>query len=115
MAQILIVEDEHRIASFVAKGLRAEGHQPTIAVDGPSALAATVRPGVDGIVVTAGERRATFLPAVWPRVGGVDAFLRFLWAKAGLVPGTWPQGVQLHRYTTATATSPPPRTPLDPA
>ena len=38
MAQILIVEDEHRIASFVAKGLRAEGHQPTIAVDGPTGL-----------------------------------------------------------------------------
>ena len=30
MAQILIVEDEQRIASFVAKGLRAEGHQPTV-------------------------------------------------------------------------------------
>lgn len=38
MAQILIVEDEERIASFVAKGLRAEGHQPTVAVDGPSGL-----------------------------------------------------------------------------
>lgn len=38
MAQILIVEDEARIASFVAKGLRAEGHQPTVAVDGPSGL-----------------------------------------------------------------------------
>ncbi|WP_210441551.1 response regulator transcription factor [Nocardioides xinjiangensis] len=38
MAQILIVEDEERIASFVAKGLRAEGHQPTIAGDGPRGL-----------------------------------------------------------------------------
>ena len=38
MAQILIVEDEERIASFVAKGLRAEGHQPTVAADGPSGL-----------------------------------------------------------------------------
>ena len=26
MARILIVEDEERIASFVAKGLRADGH-----------------------------------------------------------------------------------------
>lgn len=34
MAHILIVEDEDRIASFVAKGLRAEGHQTTIAKDG---------------------------------------------------------------------------------
>ena len=30
MARILIVEDEERIASFVAKGLRAEGHQTTV-------------------------------------------------------------------------------------
>ncbi|MDT0203333.1 response regulator transcription factor [Nocardioides sp. AE5] len=38
MARILIVEDEARIASFVAKGLRAEGHQTTVAEDGPTGL-----------------------------------------------------------------------------
>ncbi|MFT3873728.1 MAG: response regulator transcription factor [Nocardioides sp.] len=38
MAAILIVEDEERIASFVAKGLRAEGHQPTVVGDGRQAL-----------------------------------------------------------------------------
>ncbi len=38
MAHILIVEDEQRIASFVAKGLRAEGHQPIVATDGPGGL-----------------------------------------------------------------------------
>lgn len=38
MAQILIVEDEERIASFIAKGLRAEGHQPTVVGDGPGGL-----------------------------------------------------------------------------
>lgn len=38
MARILIVEDEQRIASFVAKGLSAEGHRTTVAVDGPSGL-----------------------------------------------------------------------------
>ncbi len=34
MARLLIVEDEQRIASFLAKGLTAEGHQTTIADDG---------------------------------------------------------------------------------
>ncbi|WP_028661020.1 response regulator transcription factor [Nocardioides insulae] len=34
MAHILIVEDEARIASFVAKGLRADGHQATVVDDG---------------------------------------------------------------------------------
>ena len=38
MAAILIIEDEARIASFVAKGLRAEGHQTTIATDGEEGL-----------------------------------------------------------------------------
>jgi DNA-binding response OmpR family regulator len=38
MARILIVEDEERIASFVAKGLRADGHQTTVAADGHSGL-----------------------------------------------------------------------------
>ena len=38
MSRVLIVEDEERIASFVAKGLRAEGHQATIAGDGPTGL-----------------------------------------------------------------------------
>ncbi|GEP34276.1 DNA-binding response regulator [Nocardioides szechwanensis] len=39
MARILIVEDEARIASFVAKGLRAEGHVVTVAADGVLGLA----------------------------------------------------------------------------
>ncbi|MFA6297588.1 MAG: response regulator transcription factor [Nocardioides sp.] len=38
MARILIVEDEARIASFVAKGLRAEGHVVIVVRDGVSGL-----------------------------------------------------------------------------
>ncbi len=38
MARILIVEDEHRIASFVGKGLRAEGHTAVAVADGPTGL-----------------------------------------------------------------------------
>lgn len=38
MARILIVEDEARIASFVAKGLRAEGHVATVVGDGVTGL-----------------------------------------------------------------------------
>ncbi|MAY98110.1 response regulator transcription factor [uncultured Nocardioides sp.] len=34
MARILIVEDEERISAFIAKGLRADGHLPTVVVDG---------------------------------------------------------------------------------
>lgn len=38
MASILIVEDEERIASFVAKGLRADGHAVTVVADGVDGL-----------------------------------------------------------------------------
>ena len=38
MARILIVEDEERIASFVSKGLAADGHRTTVAVDGRAGL-----------------------------------------------------------------------------
>ncbi|HEV2797932.1 MAG TPA: response regulator transcription factor [Nocardioides sp.] len=63
MAHILIVEDEERIASFVAKGLRAEGHRPTVATDGPGGLDEALSgrydlmvldiglPGMDGFAV----------------------------------------------------------------
>jgi len=38
MNRILIVEDEDRIASFVAKGLKAEGFTPTVVGDGITGL-----------------------------------------------------------------------------
>ena len=63
MARILIVEDEERIASFVAKGLRAEGHQTAVVGDGESGLDEALSgqfdllvldiglPGMDGFAV----------------------------------------------------------------
>ncbi len=38
MARILIVEDEERIASFLAKGLAADGHRTTAVADGRTGL-----------------------------------------------------------------------------
>ncbi|NRQ50303.1 response regulator transcription factor [Aeromicrobium stalagmiti] len=38
MNRILIVEDEERISSFVAKGLKAEGFTPTVVADGVTGL-----------------------------------------------------------------------------
>jgi AmmeMemoRadiSam system protein A len=63
-------------------------------------LATTVRPGVDGLLVTAGSRRATFLPSVWEMVPEVDMFLRMLWEKAGLRAGSWPRRTTVARYST---------------
>lgn len=46
--KLLIIEDESRVADFVARGLQAEGHTPVVARDGRSGLAAalTVEPAV---------------------------------------------------------------------
>ncbi|WP_418058609.1 response regulator transcription factor [Pimelobacter simplex] len=57
MARILIVEDEERIASFVAKGLRAEGHQTTVAGDGLTGLDHALSGDFDLLVLDIGLPR----------------------------------------------------------
>ncbi|UNX54382.1 response regulator transcription factor [Georgenia sp. TF02-10] len=54
MAQILVVEDEPGISSFVAKGLRAAGHQPTAVATGREALAHAHTGGYDLMVLDIG-------------------------------------------------------------
>jgi DNA-binding response OmpR family regulator len=54
VARILIVEDEQRIAAFVAKGLKAEGHQATVVADGPSGLDEALGGGYDLLVLDIG-------------------------------------------------------------
>jgi AmmeMemoRadiSam system protein A len=51
-----------------------------------------------GLVVEAGRRRATFLPAVWEQLPEPRAFLSALWRKAGLAPGEWPTGTAIEVY-----------------
>jgi DNA-binding response OmpR family regulator len=70
VARILIVEDETRISSFVAKGLQAEGHRTTTATDGHAGLDLAVTgdfdlvildiglPGMDGFEVLSQMRAA---------------------------------------------------------
>jgi len=52
--RILIAEDEERIASFVAKGLRAEGFSPTVVADGQSALEHALAGEADLVVLDIG-------------------------------------------------------------
>ncbi len=47
-------------------------------------LVAQLRPGVDGLILAAGERRGTFLPQVWDQLGEAETFLAHLKRKAGL-------------------------------
>ncbi|MFE7505170.1 response regulator transcription factor [Promicromonospora sp. NPDC057488] len=54
MNQILIAEDEERIAQFVRKGLKAHGFQPTVVSDGASALGHAMSGGYDLMVLDIG-------------------------------------------------------------
>jgi two-component system copper resistance phosphate regulon response regulator CusR len=52
--RILIVEDEERIASFVEKGLRANGFATSVAADGDQALAAARASEFDLVILDLG-------------------------------------------------------------
>ncbi len=74
MYRILIVEDEARISSFIAKGLKAEGFTPTVVADGITGLDYALTgefdlvvldiglPGLDGFRIL--ERVASARPAL---------------------------------------------------
>lgn len=63
-------------------------------------LVAALRPGVDGLLLTGGGRRATFLPAVWTKLADPHRFVAALLAKGGWPPGEWPADLIASRYTT---------------
>ncbi|MCC2312606.1 response regulator transcription factor [Cellulomonas xiejunii] len=54
MTHILIAEDEERIASFVAKGLRAHGYEATAVLTGEAALERIETGGIDLLVLDLG-------------------------------------------------------------
>lgn len=62
-------------------------------------LLAALRPGVDGLTLARGSRRATFLPAVWQKLPAPERFLAALLAKGGWPADTWPSGLTASRYT----------------
>jgi AmmeMemoRadiSam system protein A len=59
-----------------------------------------LRIGVDGLVLAAGRRRATFLPSMWRSLPEPAEFVDQLLRKAGLPTTTWPEAMQAWTYTT---------------
>jgi hypothetical protein len=55
----------------------------------PEDLLRVLRPEVDGVILSQGYRRATFLPQVWERVPDPETFLSMLCDKMGAPPDTW--------------------------
>ena len=81
-----VQEDElPRIAIEVSRLTLPE----VLAYTGPDDLLAKLRPGVDGVILRDGFRRATFLPQVWEKIPDKAEFLSNLCYKMGASPDTW--------------------------
>ena len=74
---------------------------PLEPVEAPSeeALLASLRPGLDGLVLREGPRSATFLPSVWSSLPAPRDFLRHLKLKAGWAEDYWSDDIEVLRYT----------------
>jgi AmmeMemoRadiSam system protein A len=57
-----------------------------------------LRPGVDGVVLEWGGRRATFLPQVWDSLADPREFIAALKDKAGVTADFWHDGIRVSRY-----------------
>lgn len=63
-------------------------------------LLAQLRPGVDGLIIADGDRRALFLPSVWEQIKEPATFLAHLKVKAGLAADHWSEAFQAARFVT---------------
>jgi AmmeMemoRadiSam system protein B/AmmeMemoRadiSam system protein A len=73
-------------------------HARPIPARSESELADALEPDRDGLILTAGKRRALFLPSVWRSVPDARAFVRHLTAKAGFDSNRWPEGLEARRF-----------------
>ncbi len=71
--------------------------EPITFTDEADALA-RLRPGIDGVILTRGQRRSTFLPQVWESLPKPKQFIAQLKLKAGLPADYWDDRITLARY-----------------
>jgi AmmeMemoRadiSam system protein A len=71
-----------------------------LSFDSEQELVAMLRPGIDGLVLTEGNLRGTFLPSVWSSLPEPVDFLQQLKRKAGLPVNYWSDSIVVERYTT---------------
>ncbi len=63
-------------------------------------LLAQLRPGIDGLIIQDGGKRALFLPSVWEQLPDKARFMGHLKAKAGMKPDHWSPGFKAWRFVT---------------
>lgn len=61
-------------------------------------LLAILKPGIDGLILGDGVKRATFLPSVWSQLKDPEDFLLQLKLKAGFSADTSLKGLKISRY-----------------
>lgn len=71
-----------------------------LAVESEEDLLTQLRPGIDGLILSEGRRRGTFLPAVWDALPEPRLFVQHLKQKAGLPTDYWSATLTVARYTT---------------
>jgi AmmeMemoRadiSam system protein A len=72
----------------------------TMQVTSEEDLLTQLRSDIDGLLLTLGTSRATFLPAVWESLPNPQDFVRQLKLKAGWPANFWSSQIQAWRYTT---------------
>jgi MEMO1 family protein len=73
-------------------------HPRPIPATSESELAGVLEPDRDGLILSAGKRRALFLPSVWRPLPDARVFVRCLMAKAGFESNHWPEGLEARRF-----------------
>ncbi len=66
----------------------------------PDELLKRLRPGIDGVILQDGGKRATFLPQVWEQLPSPEAFLENLCRKAGIESSAFREKIlEIKTYT----------------
>ena len=73
-------------------------HPRPIPAASEAELARALEPDRDGLILSAGKRRALFLPSVWRHLPDPRDFVRHLTAKAGFTPKRWPEALEARRF-----------------
>ena len=71
----------------------------SIPADSEAALLATLRPGIDGLLLTGRGHSAVFIPSVWEQLPDPRDFLDHLRAKGHFPRDRWLPGTRAERFT----------------
>lgn len=71
-----------------------------ISFESEADLISQLKPGEDGLILTDGNHRGTFLPKVWDSLPTPELFLSNLKQKAGLPNDYWSPSLRVARYST---------------